>query len=109
MRQAAMMRAGAAGYCFGRLSGCMAAGSGDANSAHATSDRSGSSHRRAGRVRHRPQAVTGGKLHGVVKSGNIPLPGVTVTAQNTLTGKRYSTTTDITGAWPMKFRKMAAT
>ena len=46
-------------------------------------------------------AVTGGKLHGTVKSGNIPLPGVTVTAQNTLTGKRYSTTTDITGAWQM--------
>jgi len=45
------------------------------------------------------QPVIGGKLHGVVKSGNIPLPGVTVTAQNTLTGKRYSTTTDITGAW----------
>ena len=44
---------------------------------------------------------TGGKLHGVVKSGNIPLPGVTVTAQNTLTGKRYSTTTDITGAWSL--------
>jgi len=47
------------------------------------------------------QAVTGGRLHGVVKSGNIPLPGVTVTAQNTLTGKRFSTTTDITGAWSL--------
>ncbi|MGD0938156.1 MAG: carboxypeptidase-like regulatory domain-containing protein [Terracidiphilus sp.] len=46
-------------------------------------------------------AVTGGKLHGVVKSGNIPLPGVTVTAQNTLTGKRFQTTTDITGAWQL--------
>ncbi len=45
--------------------------------------------------------VTGGKLHGVVKSGNIPLPGVAVTAQNTLTGKRFTTTTDITGAWSM--------
>ena len=45
--------------------------------------------------------VAGGKLHGTVKSGNIPLPGVTVTAQNTLTGKRYSTTTDITGAWTL--------
>ena len=45
--------------------------------------------------------VTGGKLHGYVKSGTIPLPGVTVTAQNTLTGKRYSTTTDVTGAWSM--------
>ncbi len=45
--------------------------------------------------------VAGGILHGVVKSGTIPLPGVTVTAQNTLTGKRFSTTTDITGAWQM--------
>jgi hypothetical protein len=45
--------------------------------------------------------ITGGKLHGQVKSGNIPLPGVTVTAQNTLTGKRFSTTTDITGAWTL--------
>ncbi len=47
------------------------------------------------------QAASGGRLHGVAKSGNIPLPGVTVTAQNTLTGKRYSTTTDITGAWTL--------
>jgi hypothetical protein len=46
-------------------------------------------------------AITGGKLHGVVKSGNTPLPGVTVTAQNTLTGKRFSTTTDVTGAWQL--------
>jgi hypothetical protein len=46
--------------------------------------------------------VTGGKLHGLVKSGNVPLPGVTVTAQNTLTGKRFTTTTDITGAWSME-------
>ncbi len=47
------------------------------------------------------QTQPGGKLHGVVKSGNIPLPGVTVTAQNTVTGKRYSTTTGITGAWSL--------
>ena len=46
-------------------------------------------------------AVTGGTLHGHVKSGTVPLPGVTVTAQNTLTGKRYSTTTDLTGAWAL--------
>jgi len=46
-------------------------------------------------------SVAGGKLHGVVKSANIPLPGVTVTAANTLTGKRYSTTTGITGFWSM--------
>ncbi len=45
--------------------------------------------------------MTGGTLHGVVKSGNISLPGVTVTAQNTLTGKKYSTSTDMSGAWSM--------
>ncbi len=45
--------------------------------------------------------AAGGRLHGVVKSGNVPLPGVTVTAQNTLTGKRFSATTDIGGAWSM--------
>jgi hypothetical protein len=43
----------------------------------------------------------GGTLHGAIKSGNIPLPGVTVTATNTLTGKKFATTTDITGAWSM--------
>ncbi|MEI9967185.1 MAG: carboxypeptidase-like regulatory domain-containing protein [Terracidiphilus sp.] len=48
-----------------------------------------------------PGTVAGGSLHGVVKSGTIPLPGVTVIAQNTLTGKRYSTTTDITGSWQL--------
>jgi hypothetical protein len=37
----------------------------------------------------------------VTTSGKIPLPGVTVTAQNTLTGKRYATTTDINGAWSL--------
>jgi len=46
-------------------------------------------------------AAAGGRLHGVVKSGGTSLPGVTVTAQNTLTGKRFSTTTDITGAWSL--------
>jgi len=45
--------------------------------------------------------VAGGKLHGHVKSGTTPLPGVTVTAQNSLSGKRYSTTSDIAGAWSM--------
>jgi len=48
-----------------------------------------------------PEIVAGGTLRGHVKSGVIPLPGVTVTAQNTLTGKRYSTTTDVTGAWAL--------
>jgi hypothetical protein len=46
-------------------------------------------------------AVAGGNLHGQVKSGSTPLPGVTVTAQNTLTGKRFSTTSDINGGWSL--------
>lgn len=45
--------------------------------------------------------AAGGRLHGVIKSSNIPLPGVAVTVQNTLTGKKYATTTDITGAWQL--------
>jgi len=55
----------------------------------------------AGETSSAPE-IKGGRLHGVVKSGNTPLPGVTVTAQNTLTGKKYSTTTDITGAWLLR-------
>lgn len=51
------------------------------------------------------QPTQGGRLYGVVKSGIVPLPGVTVTAQNTLTGKRYSTTTDITGRWSLTIPK----
>ena len=47
------------------------------------------------------QVAAGGVLHGVVKSGTIPLPGVAITATNTLTGKKFATTTDITGAWSM--------
>jgi uncharacterized membrane protein YgcG len=44
---------------------------------------------------------TGGTIHGTIKSGNVPLPGVSVTASNSLTGKKYSTTTDITGAYTL--------
>ena len=47
------------------------------------------------------QPVAGGRLHGVVRSGQTPLPGVTVTAQNTLTGKRVATTTGLDGAWTL--------
>jgi len=46
-------------------------------------------------------APTGGTIHGTVKDGNIPLPGVSVTASNSLTGKKYSTTTDITGSYTL--------
>ena len=43
----------------------------------------------------------GGAVHGVVRSGAIPLPGVRITATNTLTGQRYSTATDVNGAYRM--------
>lgn len=40
-----------------------------------------------------------GEITGVVKSGAMPLPGVTVTAANTLTGKKYVTSTDVDGSF----------
>ena len=46
-------------------------------------------------------AQAGGVIHGSVKSGTIPLPGVSVTATNTLTGKKYSTASTATGAYSM--------
>ena len=46
-------------------------------------------------------AATGGTIKGTVKAGTVPLPGVSVTATNTLTGKKYATTTDVTGAFAM--------
>ncbi len=46
-------------------------------------------------------AVSGGTIRGSVKAGAVPLPGVAVTATNTLTGKKYATTTDVTGAYEM--------
>jgi trimeric autotransporter adhesin len=50
-----------------------------------------------------PAAVeaSGGTITGTVKSGAVPLPGVGVTATNTLTGKKYATTTDVNGAFAM--------
>ena len=44
----------------------------------------------------------GGVIRGSVMAGATPLPGVAVTAANSLTGKRYTTTTDITGAFAMR-------
>ncbi len=52
-----------------------------------------------------PQApaasTTGGTIHGTVKAGSVPLPGVAITATNTLTGKKFATTTDIDGRYAM--------
>jgi len=54
-----------------------------------------------------PAAAQGGMIHGTVvagtagKPGGTPLPGVTITATNSLSGKKYSTTTDVTGEYAM--------
>ncbi len=48
-----------------------------------------------------PATVAGGSVHGTVKAGNIPLPGVSIVATNTLTGQRYATITDINGNYSM--------
>ena len=45
--------------------------------------------------------ASGGTISGTVKAGAVPLPGVAVTASNTLTGKKYATTTDVSGAFAM--------
>jgi trimeric autotransporter adhesin len=52
-------------------------------------------------------AVQGGTIEGRVvsgavgKAGGVPLPGVSITATNTLTGKKYATSSDIDGAYAM--------
>src|SRR5271163_1307273 len=48
-----------------------------------------------------PATVAGGLVHGTVKAGNVPLPGVSIVATNTLTGQRYATITDINGNYSM--------
>src|SRR6202789_347148 len=45
--------------------------------------------------------TAGGTIQGVIKSGQTPLPGVTVTAKNTLTGKQYVTATESRGAFAL--------
>src|SRR5882672_6137462 len=44
----------------------------------------------------------GGVIRGLVKSGNMPLPGVTITATNTLTGQKSTTWTDVTGNYSLQ-------
>ncbi|MGO9124518.1 MAG: TonB-dependent receptor domain-containing protein [Terriglobales bacterium] len=44
----------------------------------------------------------GGSIHGVVKSGNMPVPGVTVTAANTLTAQKVTTSTDVDGSYSLQ-------
>jgi len=93
MRQAAIRRASAAAYV---LAACLVAWPQAPSTPIPVTQAPSTSAAPAA-----PEPVTGGRLHGVVKSGTIPLPGVTITAQNALTGKRYSTTTDISGSWQL--------
>jgi hypothetical protein len=54
-----------------------------------------------------PAAAQGGTIEGRVvagivgKAGGVALPGVAITATNTLTGKKYATSTDIDGVYAM--------
>jgi hypothetical protein len=42
-----------------------------------------------------------GTIHGVIKAGNMPLPGATVTATNTLTGQKTTTWTNVDGTFSL--------
>src|SRR6184192_292698 len=48
-----------------------------------------------------PPAVAASTITGTVKSGDTPLPGVAISATNTLTGKKVFTTTAVDGAFRM--------
>lgn len=48
-----------------------------------------------------PAEPQGGTIQGTVKASGVPLPGVAVTATNTLTGRKYATSTGIDGAFQM--------
>ena len=46
-------------------------------------------------------SLTGGSIAGLVKSGNTPIPGATVTASNTLTGQKVTTWTNVAGQYSL--------
>ncbi len=50
----------------------------------------------------RAAPARGFHIRGIVKSGNTPLPGVTVTAANSLTGKKAITSTDVDGSYSLE-------
>ncbi len=51
------------------------------------------------RAQNAPPPPPSGDIRGTVKAGNIPLPGVTISATNTLTGKKVITSTDADGTY----------
>jgi trimeric autotransporter adhesin len=46
-----------------------------------------------------PAAAVAYSIHGVIHSGNTKLPGVSVTAANSLTGRKVITSTDVDGSF----------
>src|SRR6266850_105750 len=46
--------------------------------------------------------AAGGIIQGIVQSGNIPIPGVTVTATNFITDEKITTSTDLNGQYQLK-------
>ncbi len=50
-----------------------------------------------------PAAAQTCDVAGKIVSGGVPLPGVAVTAANSLTGKKVATTTDVDGSYSLKF------
>jgi len=44
----------------------------------------------------------GRSIQGVVKSGNMPIPGATVTASNTLSGQKVTTWTNVAGQYSLQ-------
>ena len=49
-----------------------------------------------------------GVIDGTVKAGNIPLPGVSVIATDTKSGRKFSATTDISGSFRMSVPRGAS-
>ena len=47
-------------------------------------------------------ATPGGIIQGIVQSGNTPLPGVSVTAINSVTNEKVTTSTDLNGQYQLK-------
>jgi hypothetical protein len=41
----------------------------------------------------------GGSIHGLVRSGNMPLPGATITATNSATSQKFTTWSDVDGGF----------
>lgn len=47
-------------------------------------------------------APQGGTITGLVKAGNMPIPGASITATNTLTGQKVTTWSDVTGNYTLQ-------